>query len=167
MSSSSLDKPCLQICLHLSADLSAISKVWGGRSKARKALKGEGPRHGKTKKLCRQSLSKMQTKFCRQTLSRRVPPKCRQRLSKMQTRALNFCRNRRQIMQTNFVYPPGGDACILVRLHNVAGVVYSENADKVCLQFSADFLQTKFVCRVCLQGLSARSGNADKVCLRA
>ena len=84
----------------------------------------------------------------------------------MQTRALNFCRNRRQIMQTNFVYPPGGDACILVRLHNVAGVVYSENADKVCLQFSADFLQTKFVCRVCLQGLSARSGNADKVCLQ-
>ena len=84
----------------------------------------------------------------------------------MQTRALNFSRNRRQIMQTNFVYPPGGDACILVRLHNVAGVVYSENADKVCLQFSADFLQTKFVCRVCLQGLSARSGNADKVCLQ-
>ena len=28
----------------------------------------------------------------------------RQRLSKMQTRALDFCRNRRQIMQTNFVY---------------------------------------------------------------
>ena len=92
----------------LSADLSAFvcrfvcnfEGLGGGRSKARKALKGEGPRHGKTKKLCRQSLSKMQTKFCRQTLSRHVPPKCRQRLSKMQTRALNFCRNRRQIMQT-------------------------------------------------------------------
>ena len=70
-------------------------------------------------------------------------------------------------MQTKVVCDSGRDACILVRLHNVAGVVYSENADKVCLQFSADFLQTKFVCRVCLQGLSARSGNADKVCLRA
>ena len=44
-------------------------------------------------------------------------------------------------------------------------VCLQKNADKVCLQFSADFLQTKFVCRVCLQGLSARSGNADKVCL--
>ena len=138
MSSTNLDKPCLE---GLSADLSAISKVWGGRSKARKALKGEGPRHGKTKKLCRQSLSKMQTKFCRQTLSRRVPPKCRQRLSKMQTRALNFCRNRRQIMQTNFVYPPGGDACILVRLHNVAGVVYSEMQTRVVYSE----MQTRFV----------------------
>ena len=72
----------------------------------------------------------------------------------------------RRIMQTKVVCESGGDACILARLHNVAGVVYSENAVKVCLQFPADFLQTKFVCRACLQGLSARSGNADKVCLQ-
>ena len=79
---------------------------------------------------------KMQTKFCRQTLSRHVPPECRQRLSKMQTRALNFSRNCRQIMQTKFVYPPDGDAYILGCLQ---GFVC-----RVCLHFR-QIMQTKFV----------------------
>jgi len=110
---------------------------------------------------------KMQTNFADKPLQDTPPPKCRQTSSKMQTRALGVWANCRRIMQTKVVCESGGDACILARLHNVAGVVYSENAVKVCLQFPADFLQTKFVCRACLQGLSARSGNADKVCLRA
>jgi hypothetical protein len=140
----------------LSADLSAFvcrfvcnfEGLGGGRSKARKALKGEGPRHGKTKKLCRQSLSKMQTKFCRQTLSRRVPPKCRQRLSKMQTRALNFSRKCRQNYADKLCLESGRG-----RLHSCSSTqrcrgCLQRNADKGCLQRNADkvCLQLQHVC---------------------
>ena len=65
---------------------------------------------------CRQGLSKNADKFCRRIFSRHFPPECRQTSSKMQTRALHFRGNCRQIMQTRFVYPESGDVCILVCL---------------------------------------------------
>ena len=65
---------------------------------------------------CRQGSSKNADKFCRRIFSRPFPPKCRQTSSKMQTRALHFRGNCRQIMQTRFVYPESGDVCILVCL---------------------------------------------------
>ena len=124
----------------------------------------------------------MQTNFCRQTLSRHVPPKCRRRLPKMQTRASSFCRNRRQIMQTNFVYPPDGDACIFVCLQGLSTEKCKQSlstvfggffADKVCLQsLSAGLVCTIWECRqglsTCLKSLSKAfckvvCGNADKV----
>ena len=85
---------------------------------------------------CRQGSSKNADKFCRRIFSRHFPPECRQTSSKMKTRALNFSRNCRQIMQTKFVYPPDGDACILGCLQ---GFVY-----RVCLHFR-QIMQTKFV----------------------
>ena len=90
---------------------------------------------------CRQRLSENADKFCRQTSSRHSPPKCRQTSSKMQTRALGVWANCRRIMQTKVVCESGGDACILVRLHNVAGVVYSEMQTRVVYSE----MQTRFV----------------------
>ena len=168
--------------------MSAISKIWGGRSKARKALKGEGPRHGKTKKLCRQSLSKMQTNFCRQTLSRHVPPECRQRLSKMQTRALNFCRKCRQNYADKLCLESGRGrlhscsstqrcrGCLQRKCRQGLSTVFGGFfADKVCLQsLSTGLVCTIWECRqslsTCLNSLSKAfckvvCGNADKVCL--
>ena len=71
---------------------------------------------------CRQGLSKNADKFCRRIFSRPFPPKCRQTSSKMQTRALHFRGNCRQIMQTRFAYPESGDVCILVCLQGILGL---------------------------------------------
>ena len=75
----------------------------------------------------RQGLSKNADNFCRQTFSRHFPPpKCRQTSSKMQMCVLEVLANCRRIMQAKVACDSGGDACILVCLHNVAGFVYSE-----------------------------------------
>ena len=84
---------------------------------------------------------KMQTNFADKPLQDTPPPKCRQTSSKMQTRALGVWANCRRIMQTKVVCDSGGDACILVRLHNVAGVVYSEMQTRVVYSE----MQTRFV----------------------
>ena len=99
---------------------------------------------------CRQGSSKNADKFCRRIFSRHFPPECRQTSSKMQTRALDFSRNRRQIMQTKSVYPESGDVCILVCLQafcnlstGILGVLQR------CLQKCRQSLSTymnKFVC---------------------
>ena len=75
---------------------------------------------------CRQGSSENADKFCRRTFSRPFPPKCRQTSSKMQTRALHFRGNCRQIMQTRFVYIILGTSAFLF--------VYRHS--KVCLQTS-------------------------------
>jgi len=128
LSSTSLDKPCLE---GLSADLSAISKIWGGRSKALWGGRDFADKlclqmQTKGCAFCRQGLSKNADKFCRRIFSRHFPPECRQTSSKMQTRALYFSRNCRQIMQTKFVYIILGTSAFWF--------VYRRS--KVCLQTS-------------------------------
>ena len=72
-------------------------------------------------------------------------------------------------MQTKFVYTRF--VCILTQVS--ADVLQTKFVCRICLHFGqvlADFLQTKFVCRVCLSGLLVQTKfvcrtAADKVCL--
>ena len=83
---------------------------------------------------------KMQTNFADKPLQDTPPPNADKLLQKCR-RALGVWANCRRIMQTKVVCDSGGDACILVRLHNVAGVVYSEMQTRVVYSE----MQTRFV----------------------
>ena len=115
---------------------------------------------------CRQGLSAefvRQGFLCRQTLSAETADKvCLQGLSAFwPSFRRTFCR---QSLSTRFV-------CILAQF--LADFLQTKFVCRICLHFGqvlADFLQTKFVCRVCLSGLLVQTKfvcrtAADKVCL--
>ena len=84
---------------------------------------------------------KMQTNFADKPLQDTPPPNADKPLQKCRRARWGFGQIADELCRQRLSATRGGDACILVRLHNVAGVVYSEMQTRVVYSE----MQTRFV----------------------